>query len=594
MSVCRAPVVRALALFSLFALAPAPALADVPIRVAAWNVESVSQPGGAEYDATVAVLGRIDADVVLINEVNGSADADAFAVLAVDTGYGHVVLGPGGPFGSLANAVMSRLPLTSSTVHTSADLSADAGADDITRHLIEAVVDVPGGVPLTVIALHAKSGTANSDEFRRVVEMTRAAQALAGQAAHGAYLVGGDINEELDSVPRSPLFFEALPTGLPTSFSLGADLAAQMASGGLYNDPFAPLTAVDGPAMSVLPALQPDGDDGTRPASGRRLDYLFASSVLAGTAQTEVYDCADEGLGGLPKAGAPLPAATCAAAADHLPVLADVSVPSDGCAVDADCDDGLFCSGTEACVDGGCVPGADPCAADETCDEAADACVFDPCDDDGICEAGEDCGNCGDCGAGAGASCGDGVCHPDAGEDCTTCPADCAGKTDGKPSRRFCCGADVGCGDARCTDGGAQCEAGAPPAWCCGDGLCADPEQALCAVDCGAPPACGDGTCDAGEDPCTCAADCGDAPLVEAVCDDGIDGDCDGAVDCDDADCGCGSPCDGDGVCQAGEDCGNCADCAGRTGGKPANRFCCGDGVVDAAEGDGAICDGRY
>ena len=52
----------------------------------------------------------------------------------------------------------------------------------------------------------------------------------------------------------------------------------------------------------------------------------------------------------------------------------------------------------------------------------------------------------------------------------------------------------------------------------------------------------------------------------EVSCDDGVDNDCDELVDCDDADCSAAPVClcDGDGVCDAGEDCENCAgDCAG-------------------------------
>ena len=92
---------------------------------------------------------------------------------------------------------------------------------------------------------------------------------------------------------------------------------------------------------------------------------------------------------------------------------------------------------------------------------------------------------------------------------------------------------------------------------------------------------------------------CQNATPTETVCDDTIDNDGDGLTDCDDADCS-GDPacqtgtCDGDGVCEPGEDCNSCAnDCAGQTGGKPANRFCCGNGVLETAEGDGSICDGN-
>jgi outer membrane protein assembly factor BamB len=49
-------------------------------------------------------------------------------------------------------------------------------------------------------------------------------------------------------------------------------------------------------------------------------------------------------------------------------------------------------------------------------------------------------------------------------------------------------------------------------------------------------------------------------------------------------------PCDYDGACEFGEDCLNCvSDCPGQTSGKPAKRWCCGDGVCSDQE-DGIIC----
>jgi matrixin len=57
---------------------------------------------------------------------------------------------------------------------------------------------------------------------------------------------------------------------------------------------------------------------------------------------------------------------------------------------------------------------------------------------------------------------------------------------------------------------------------------------------------------------------------------------------------GGGGTCDNDTVCEGNEDCTNCpADCAGRTNGKPAQRFCCGNGVPEAAE-TSALCDGNF
>lgn len=44
------------------------------------------------------------------------------------------------------------------------------------------------------------------------------------------------------------------------------------------------------------------------------------------------------------------------------------------CATAADCDDGKFCNGTEACTNGVCAAGMAACAADQACDEASRQC----------------------------------------------------------------------------------------------------------------------------------------------------------------------------------------------------------------------------
>ena len=96
-----------------------------------------------------------------------------------------------------------------------------------------------------------------------------------------------------------------------------------------------------------------------------------------------------------------------------------------------------------------------------------------------------------------------------------------------------------------------------------------------------------------------CPGDCGTPPSTETACDDGDDEDCDGFTDCDDSDCDGQPECPtndcGNGVCDPGEDCNSCStDCAGVTKGKPSNKYCCGNGVAESAEGDGSICDGNY
>jgi len=121
--------------------------------------------------------------------------------------------------------------------------------------------------------------------------------------------------------------------------------------------------------------------------------------------------------------------------------------------------------------------------------------------------------------------------------------------------------------------------------------------------DCGGSgPFCGDGNCDGSEDQCSCSGDCGNPPGSEVpnvTCADGADNDCDGVTDCEDPNCGtdsaCQTPCDGDGLCELGEDCNTCPDdCVGYKKGKPSGRYCCGNGVEESQEEDGSICDNNY
>jgi hypothetical protein len=136
----------------------------------------------------------------------------------------------------------------------------------------------------------------------------------------------------------------------------------------------------------------------------------------------------------------------------------------------------------------------------------------------------------------------------------------------------------------------------------------AESNTATVTIDVSDPPACGaigdKGVCN-GTPGCEWTGSpkngsCQDAGGAVEICDNGIDDDGDGAVDCADSDCS-GDPacqtgaCNNDGVCDPGEDCLSCAnDCAGVTSGKPANRYCCGNGVAEGPEGDGSVCDGNY
>lgn len=328
----RSVPVKVLALW-IAVVATGDARAQTPVRVATWNVQAVGAPGSVQYEAALDILEHVDADIVGINEVSSSSDSVHLESLAAAAGYPYLSVGASGPFGALRNALLSRFPFAEpATLHSSASLSGDSTANDLTRFLLEVRVDLPGdGSDLTVVTQHWKSGTGNDDEFRRVVESLRILQVLQDLAtATDAYVILGDTNEESDSVPRTPNPFTSLPSGLPASFKLGSDLESELLGPGIPNDPFAPLVAEAGAGAALVEALQLDGLDATRPASGRRLDYLAVSAVIAAAGvAAEVYDSEDLGLaGGLPKSGPAPPAGTSLDASDHLLVFADLTVPS--------------------------------------------------------------------------------------------------------------------------------------------------------------------------------------------------------------------------------------------------------------------------
>ena len=202
------------------------------------------------------------------------------------------------------------------------------------------------------------------------------------------------------------------------------------------------------------------------------------------------------------------------------------------------CDDGLFCTVSDACSGGTCAGGAArDCSAagdacnDGACNDVADACEAVPvpegaaCDDGLFCNSGETCTG-GSCNGGAATDCDDGVgCTADA---CNEAADAC----DNVPQ------------DATCADG----------LYCNGDEACDGLLgcQAGTAVDCDDAVACTLDTCNEATDSC-------DFVASDGACDDGLY--CNGVETCDSL-LGCQAgipPCD-DGIACTQDSCNEATD----------------------------------
>jgi len=187
-------------------------------------------------------------------------------------------------------------------------------------------------------------------------------------------------------------------------------------------------------------------------------------------------------------------------------VFDDICVET-GCQTNADCDDGLFCNGTETCLSGACYAGTPPCSG-SLCNESSDACVEclsnGDCDDGVYCNGAERCVS-GSCQASS-PPCGAGLCN-ESSDACVECLSngDC---DDGV----YCNGAE------RCVSG--SCQAGSPP---CSGSLCNESSDAC--VECLSTSDCDDGN------PCTTDSCIGNACQHGSVADC-----CLTHADCDDSD----------------------------------------------------------
>lgn len=287
----------------------------VPVRIAAFNLyQGVENPGSAAYEATRAILQRVNADIVGVVEANGATQGN-FSTLAASLGYAHTYYSPQGPMDTtLRTAVMSRWPITYAN-----SVQSPPGAKEMTRANGIVVVDVPGTTqdPTLVVVHYKCCATYDAESFRRAIEIRRTVEALQnlGKGGSSNVFVIGDFN----LVGSSSVSFDRLPsTGLPSTYQLGSDVSFPVS---YQTNPDFFFSAI---GMGKASMLQADGDPRTFNTGGV-LDYIVTSqAVLNRGFQAEIYNSAkDAGYAGLQKSGSPLPTSTSSAASDHYLIFGD-------------------------------------------------------------------------------------------------------------------------------------------------------------------------------------------------------------------------------------------------------------------------------
>lgn len=334
----------------LFCLAP---LGAVEIRVATFNVGAkldlnstnlfdygIGDPGIADHETVKAVLDRIDADVVGLQEIHSddlSGSPDDLDNMAAALGYPYIYpASKSNAFDTtLSVVILSRFPFSSTQ-----SIGSPPGAKEITRLHPAVRVNVPGTVndPL-IISAHLKAGTTAQDKFRRAIEMKRLVGHLStlGMTNDDNFVILGDFNPS-----SSNTTYSTLPANLPTTFNLGSDITLPVT---YSTNPLAYFTI---PSAVKLDPRQLNGSKVTRPSSGTTLDLFLVSPAIGGRPLfSEIYNSSLDvsNSTGLPKVGSPLADNTSELASDHLAVFVDIELDSDFPNLDVAVTNGLVSEG---------------------------------------------------------------------------------------------------------------------------------------------------------------------------------------------------------------------------------------------------------
>ncbi|MCA9660250.1 MAG: endonuclease/exonuclease/phosphatase family protein [Myxococcales bacterium] len=176
-------------------------------QCSADDFEEVATAAGfeARADELAAAIAALEADVVLLQEIENQSCIDALAARLPE--FTAIHLGEQGYPGSIDTAVLSTLPTLAVFTHLDEEFPhPEGGTTSFTRALLEIHHDV-GGQRLITFAAHFRSKVFD-DPGRRLAEGQRAGEwiALRGVDYPEAMIVlGGDLNDTPGSPPLAAL-----------------------------------------------------------------------------------------------------------------------------------------------------------------------------------------------------------------------------------------------------------------------------------------------------------------------------------------------------------------------------------------------------
>ncbi len=233
----RLALLAAALLLSACQISGPPTAEQPPVRIAAWNIEHLTEVSGAGcaprdeagLDLVADYISRVDADIWLLQEIDGEAaltrvfgEGWTFHVETREAA-GEYPLCWGSEDGSRLRAQNTVIAVRDGIAHERLpDLTAlDLTGERRTRYGVG--ISLPGPVPTDILNVHLASGCAAGDTAQSCATLVGQAEVLESwvderSASGRAVIVGGDFNRRLEA--EGDPVWAGLNDGAPASLHI--------------------------------------------------------------------------------------------------------------------------------------------------------------------------------------------------------------------------------------------------------------------------------------------------------------------------------------------------------------------------------------